>query len=223
MRYAFLIAIALLSVPSISHASEYCLTRYDTRIASVNEELAVKLRRLDVLQDLLRKITEDKNTVSKEMVEIIKSDPDLSIPANKQRMVELSAKFDTLDRQEAASKTESYEIQDRVVALKGVIPADLQGELRGCIEAVKPSNQLVNTVIQALAILSTGGASVVLPPKSLYVDMGQVLNGYPTGGQNSVINKAREDALNALGLGGNNDIGNTVRDPGRVVRCWFGC
>lgn len=109
------------------------------------------------------------------------------------------------------------------MSLKGVVPADLQGQLRGCVQASAPANKLVNLAIQALAIMSTGGASLALPPKALYVDMSAVLNGYPTGGSQSVINQARESALNALGLGGNNDIGNVVRDPGRVIRCIFGC
>jgi hypothetical protein len=52
--------------------------------------------------------------------------------------------------------------------------------------------------------------------------MSAVLNGYPTGGPNSVINQAREQALNALGIGGpNNTLGKTVRDPLGAVRDLF--
>lgn len=224
MRLLSLIfAVTIISISSVS-ASEYCLDRYSSRITAVNAELGGDLTRLNVLQDQLRQISSDKDNASKTMVAIIKSDPTLKDPADQQKMSALSAQFDTLDRQETSAKNEFFGLQDRVVALKGTIPADLQGELRGCIEAVKPANTLVNTVIQALAILTTGGASLALPPKALYVDMGQVLNGYPFGGDQSLVNKARNDVLNALGIGGaNNDLGKIIKDPGRVVRCIFGC
>ena len=89
-------------------------------------------------------------------------------------------------------------------------------------DATALANKLVNLSIQALAILPTGGVSLLLPPKVLYVDMSAVLNGYPTGGPTSVINQAREGALNSLGVGGNNDLGNFVRGPGRIIKCPFG-
>jgi hypothetical protein len=213
-----------LMISSSAIASEYCYDRYETKIRSASGELADRLQRLNVLQTTLRETFERKDLASKEMANIVRTDPELKNPSNRARMVELSAQYDQLDKTEASAKNESFQIQDRVTALKSVVPADLQGELRGCVEAVKPANQAVNTVIQVLAILSTGGASLALPPKSLYVDMGQVLNGYPFGGNAALIPKARDDVLNALGIGGtNNEIGKVIRDPGRVVRCWFGC
>lgn len=131
-----------------------------------------------------------------------------------------------MNREKTDLESDGYKNQDRVVALKGVVPADLQGKLRGCVEATAPANRLVNLAIQALALVSTGGASIILPPKALYVDMSAVLNGYPTGGDSSVINQAREAALKALpgGLGDpGNDVGKVLRDPGRLLRCPFGC
>ncbi len=218
-----ILSMFLLVFVNQSYASEFCLDRYDGQIRQVNAELSDKLRRLNVLEDLIVNVRKDKDAISKEMVKIIQTDPSLSIPANRERMKHLADQSDILDRRETEAKNEAYQIQDRVFALKGNIPANLAGELRGCVEAVKPANVGVNLVIQAIAALSTGGASFLLPPKTLYVDMGQVLNGYPLGGSESVVNQARESALNALGIGGNNDIGNVVRDPGRVIRCIFGC
>ena len=46
--------------------------------------------------------------------------------------------FDNLDRVETNAKAESFDLKDKIAAMRGVIPADLQGELRGCIDAVKP-------------------------------------------------------------------------------------
>jgi hypothetical protein len=225
MKVKQLALAAMLSVVCLSaSASEYCLDKYDSKIRAANVELSDKLARLTVLQDVLRNVQQDKDKTSKEMASIIRTDPNLSIPGNRDRLQHLTAQYDELDRKETTAKQESFQIQDRVYALKNTIPANLAGELRGCVEAVAPANTLVNTVIQAIAILSTGGAALALPPKALYVDMGEVLHGYPLGGPHSVVNEARESALNALGIGGkNNDIGKVIRDPGRVVRCWFGC
>lgn len=207
-----------------AQASEFCLDRYNEDIRKVDVELSDKLTRLDALQTVLVNVRKDKDTTSKEMADIVRSDPTLSVPANRDRMKYLSDQYDVLDRKETEAKNESFLIQDRVFVLKNKVPENLAGQLRGCVEAVAPANTLVNTVIQAIAIISTGGASLALPPKALYVDMGQVLNGYPLGGPKSVVNQTREAILNSLGVGGeNNDIGKVVRDPGRVVRCWFGC
>lgn len=220
----FLLAMFLALCGISAQASEYCLDRFNEDIRKSNVELSDKLTRLDALQTILVNVQKDKDATSKEMADIVRRDPTLSIPANRDRMKYLSEQYDVLDRKETEAKNESFQIQDRVFALKNTIPANLAGQLRGCVEAVKPANTLVNTVIQAIAILSTGGASLALPPKALYVDMGQVLNGYPLGGPQSVVNETRQAVLNALGLGGdNNDIGKIIKDPGRVIRCLFGC
>lgn len=202
----------------MASAAEYCVNRYESEIAKVSAELSTLLRRQDQIDTRLAAIYVRQSAILTEIaIAAGKNPPDIST------IQKLSAEAASLNREKAELETEGYGNQDRIVSLKGVVPADLQGQLRGCVQASAPANKLVNLAIQALAIMSTGGASLALPPKALYVDMSAVLNGYPTGGSQSVINQARESALNALGLGGNNDIGNVVRDPGRVIRCIFGC
>ncbi|MFJ7141050.1 hypothetical protein [Pseudomonas protegens] len=219
-----MISMSFALIACSASASEYCLDRFNEDIRKSNVELSDRMMRLDALQTVLVNVQKDKDINSKEMVEIIKNDPALSIPANRERMKYLSDQYDILDRKEVEAKNETFQIQDRVFSLKNTIPANLAGQLRGCVEAVQPANTLVNTVIQAIAVLSTGGASLTLPQKSLYVDMGEVLHGYPLGGPESVVNETRQAVLNALGIGGeNNDIGKVIKDPGRVIRCLFGC
>ncbi|WP_373981066.1 hypothetical protein LN047_02160 [Achromobacter sp. JD417] len=214
--------IALCSVTA--NASEFCLDRFEGNIRKANGELADVLKRIATLQDDILKVRAAKDAASKEMVDIVKRDPGLKDPANRERLQALSAQFDDLDRKETTAKNEGFELQDRATALRTTVPADLAGELRGCAEAVAPVNTGVNLVIQTIAILSTGGASLLLPPKALYVDMGQVLHGYPLGGPESAVVKGRQAVMDFFGIGGeNNDIGKIVKDPGRVIRCWFGC
>ena len=48
------------------------------------------------------------------------------------------------------------------------------------------------------------------------IDLGEVYKGRTFGGDNALIPKAREDALNALGISG--DVAVVIRDPVNVVR-----
>ena len=89
-----------------------------------------------------------------------------------------------------------------------------------CADAVKPYQDLVDGFVN----ISTGGIAKLLPGKMGYVDASDILAGYPLGGEGAFIPKAREDILNAMGMGGaNNEIGKRIRDPFRDVRCIFGC
>jgi hypothetical protein len=216
-----LIAIAIAAASHLSLASEYCVDQYNGQITNANSELGKLVARQNQIDKRLSDIYLKQSELSTAMAAAAtKSPPDIAA------IQALGKQIGDLNREKADLESEGYKNQDRIVALKVAIPAELQGRLRGCIEASAPANRLVNLAIQALAIISTGGASLTLPPKSLYVDMSAVLNGYPTGGSSSVINEAREAALKALpgGLGNpNNDVGRIIRDPGSVVRCIFGC
>lgn len=220
MRKLTLIALISLIAPFAS-ASEYCVNQYSNEITKVDSELgSVIKRQADIDARLVDIYLQTSKYADELAVAAGKIPPDLNT------IQKIGKIIGDLNREKTTLEAEGFKNQDRIVALKGTIPAELQGKLRGCVEATAPANRLVNLAIQALAILSTGGGSLALPEKSLYVDMSAVLNGYPTGGDHSVINEAREAALKALpgGLGNpNNDIGKTLRDPGRIVRCLFGC
>jgi hypothetical protein len=207
-----LLAITALSFSPFTLADDYCANHYDAQIANVNSELGGLVKRESVIDARVASIFLDISKLSTQLATVAsRSPPD--VPT----IQLLGRKISDLNAEKTALQNEGYKDLDRITALKGAIPAQLQGELRGCVEATAPTNNLVNLTIQALAILSTGGASLLLPPKALYVDMSAVLNGYPTGGPNSVINQARESALQAVGLGGHgNSGGNFIRNPGCV-------
>lgn len=213
------VGLLVLAISGIAHAGEYCVDKYGSEITKVNGELGTLVQRQAVIDDRVATIYKDVATKSSSM-----ADAATKIPPDYATIRQLGEQITALNRERAQLETEGFNNIDRIAALKGVVPAELQGKLRGCLEASAPLNKLVNLSIQSLAIASTGGLALALPPKALYVDMSAVLNGYPTGGPNSVINEARDSALNALGIGGkNNDIGKIVRDPIKVISCLFGC
>jgi hypothetical protein len=213
---------ALLALCSLgASAGEYCVAQYNEKITKVNAELGGLLTRQDAIDTRIAEIFIKTGELSQQLAEAAgKVPPDVSTIAR------LGKEIGDLNREKVLLQAEGFKILDRVTQLKGTIPSGLQGELKGCLQATGPANKLVNLAIQALALLATGGLSVNLPPQALYVDFSAVLNGYPFGGDASVINEAREAALKALpfGMGSpGNDVRKVIVDPGRIIRCWFGC
>lgn len=82
-----------------------------------------------------------------------------------------------------------------------------------CASGYAPYQQIINVGV----FYATGGLSQVLPRAATHVDASQILSGKPLGGPNALIPKARDDALNRLGIGG--DVAKVIRNP----RCIFGC
>ncbi len=215
----FFLTVMLLAYSVIASA-DYCVDQYDTQITKVNTELGMLLKRQGEIDTRVAQIYVSVAKLSKDIADAAKK-----VPPDTETIQRLGGQISDLDRERTLLEAEGYKNQDRAGQLKGVVPAELQGKLRGCVEATAPTNRLVNLAIQTLAIVSTGGAAVTLPPKALYVDMGAVLNGYPTGGSTSVINEAREAALRALpgGLGSDsNDVGKFIRNPVGVISCILG-
>ncbi len=98
--------------------------------------------------------------------------------------------------------------------------ASVASSVDECKDGVKPYQD----VVDAFADVLTGGLAGALPGKMGHVDASDILAGYPLGGKDALIPKAREDALKFLGIGGkNNDIAKVIRDPLRPIRCLFGC
>ena len=112
------------------------------------------------------------------------------------------------------------QIEARLKQDKSKSLASVASSVNDCKEGVKPYQD----VVDAFADVLTGGLASALPGKMGHIDASDILAGYPLGGDKALIPKAREDILNALGIGGeNNDIAKVIRDPLRPIRCLFGC
>jgi hypothetical protein len=91
------------------------------------------------------------------------------------------------------------EYNNRLNDLKGNVPQALQDKAKECANKLAPANLTVNLVVQGLAIYYTGGLALLLPQKTLYVDMGEVLNGNVMGGPHSAPNEAKDWINGRLG------------------------
>jgi len=112
------------------------------------------------------------------------------------------------------------EIEAKLRKEKNIGFATVDSGVDDCVAQVKPYQDLVDGFVD----VTTGGIAKLLPGKMGFVDASDILAGYPLGGKNALIPKAREDILKSLGIGGkNNEIGKRLRDPLRDVRCIFGC
>jgi hypothetical protein len=211
-----LIAITAIGIGmgSISaQASEYCFDKYETRIAAANSELATLLSRLSEIDTRIAAIFVEKDRITDRIAAI--SDGGLT-EAEQRELQKLSNELGTLKREQTALEEEGFAKSDRAKSLRTAVPANLQGELEGCVKAVQPVNTGVNLTIQVLAALGTGGASLFLPPKTLYVDMGEVLHGKPLGSEHAFVPKLRNDVAKVFGVDLENDngvIGNAIKNP----------
>lgn len=217
-----LAALGFMLSASPAYASEYCVKKYEASIRNADAELATILERQLFLDKEIPRLQGVMNSLSNELIAILQKDPQLSDPANRARVEVISREHAQASKQKDILEVEGYANRERAADLRTKVPAELGGQLRGCVEAVAPTNTLVNLTIQTLAMVMTGGASLLLPEKALYVDMGEVLHGRPLGGDNSVVNKARDDAMRELGINPKSTVGVVVRRPECIIKGIFG-
>jgi hypothetical protein len=117
------------------------------------------------------------------------------------------------------------EIRAKLAKDKQIALAAVTTQIDECEKGMKPYQDLVNEY----ANLATGGVLKMLPGKMGFIDVSDILAGYPLGGPDAFVPKAREQILKALGMGGkNNTAGKIFRDPIkegiiRPIQCIFGC
>lgn len=196
---------------SSAMASEYCVKKYESGLRTADVDLAAILKRQVFIDAEIPRLQTVMNNLSSELIAILGKDPNLSIPANRARVDEISKEHAATSQAKAALELEGLSNRDRAYEYRVKVPAKLQGELNGCAQAVAPANSLVNLTIQTIALISTAGASTLLPQKTLYVDMGEVLHGKPLGGDDSFVVRARDDAMRELGI-------NPASVPGVIIR-----
>ncbi|PTW99141.1 hypothetical protein [Pararhodobacter aggregans] len=68
-------------------------------------------------------------------------------------------------------------------------------------------------IIDASVLVISGGLSALFPNNMAYVDISEIMGGYPLGGPDALIPRFREQILG----NGNGTIANIIRDPIRCV------
>ncbi|MER8639309.1 hypothetical protein [Mesorhizobium sp. M1365] len=112
------------------------------------------------------------------------------------------------------------EISAKLARDKQIGAAAVDKLITDCEQQVKPYQDVINAFVD----VQTLGIAKLLPGKMGFVDASDILAGYPLGGPDALIPKARDDILNAIGIGGkNNDLGKIIKDPLRPLKCIFGC
>ena len=77
-----------------------------------------------------------------------------------------------------------------------------------CTKKYEGPQVIMNAAVAAFS----GGLSLIAPGKTAYVDVSEILNGYPLGGPDALIPKLREQILG----GDRGTVSNIIRDP---VKC----
>jgi hypothetical protein len=78
-----------------------------------------------------------------------------------------------------------------------------------CARGFRPPQQIVNAAVTAF----TMGLNRALPPGMVRIDISEAIAGYPLGGPNALIPRAREQILQ----GNNSTPANIARDPWKCL------
>jgi hypothetical protein len=81
----------------------------------------------------------------------------------------------------------------------------------GCNAGLEPYQKAADLLVATF----TGGAEKLLPGKMGSVDVSQILAGYPLGGPDALVPKARDQVLAALGVSG--DAEKFIKDPIQTI------
>jgi hypothetical protein len=83
------------------------------------------------------------------------------------------------------------------------------GKQNECTANYAKPQEIMDTAV----LIFSGGLSSLLPGKTAYVDVSEIMNGYPLGGPDAVIPKLREQILG----GDRGTIANVIRDPWKCL------
>lgn len=105
---------------------------------------------------------------------------------------------------------------------RGAVTAAVNTEADDCNKSLEPLQKAMNAYVNGI----TGGVASILPGKMGYVDVSQILAGYPLGGPNALIPHFRTQVFNALNMGPGNDLRKFIENPlggeNAVLRKLFG-
>ncbi len=72
---------------------------------------------------------------------------------------------------------------------------------------------LVTYYTEAILAKYTKGLSLLLPKHMKHIDVKEILDGKPLGGENSLLNKLRDDIIVGLGIDKDSDFYKGLKDP----------
>lgn len=91
-------------------------------------------------------------------------------------------------------------------------------------ECYEPNEAALQQITDLAVTWFTNGLALVLPEHMTHIDIREILDGKPLGGENSVFNVAKETMFDAVGIGKNHELRKitdtpiqTIEDTGRNV------
>ena len=167
--YLGIVAFFFLSVTGINvEASEYCINRFNSQISSANAELSSMLNRQLELDKRIMQLQNERNEIAGQIATIISIDPNLEKESSRQKITDLSKLQTEKKIEQDKLESEGHSNNERISKLRSTVPANLQGELKGCLEAVGPVNAFVNFAVQGIALVCTNGA---IPKISAFIKL----------------------------------------------------
>jgi hypothetical protein len=80
-------------------------------------------------------------------------------------------------------------------------------------DCLSDNEEFLQEMVDLAVLYFTDCLSLILPKHMTHIDVAEILNGKPLGGENSIFNVIRDDLFDGLGLGKNNDLRKVIEDP----------
>lgn len=88
-------------------------------------------------------------------------------------------------------------------------------------ECVEDAVEITQTLIDLAIANFTKGISLILPRYITHIDVKEIFDGKPFGGDNSIVNQARGALMRGIGIDENSDLGKVIINPtGTMKDAW---
>lgn len=78
--------------------------------------------------------------------------------------------------------------------------------------------EIAQSLVDIAVARYSKGISLILPKHMTHIDVKEILDGKPLGGENSIVNQARGAMMRGLGIDENSDLGKVILNPTAVAK-----
>ncbi|WP_312411417.1 hypothetical protein [Pseudescherichia sp.] len=199
MKHQFIFAFLLFLLSTTIVKAEYCDDQLYKDMSAVDTQLGDALLWQKNAQVEAVKLQAARK-IEQENIVLITKDTSLGAEKKIEQITAHNSVIADIQQREDSINSENSEKNKEIDSLKNKVPQALAEKAKECARQIAPLNLLVNIGIQGLALFFTDGASIILPEKALYVDMGEVVHGNVMGGPKSLPNQTKDAINKALGL-----------------------
>ena len=186
--------LSILLIPATSNASEYCYRMMDEKLKEIGDVYIKTWNEAKKNEIRAAKIGKEYYRLTQRLL-------NETLSEKEEKTIKKKAKKAAEDLNKCIKIGDDLNNKMALYGKDGKATNDARATAKMCVEEVQDLNLLVNIGIQALAAYYTGGLSLTLHEKALYVDMGEIIKdkniwGGPNSVPNAITNKVKKELEN---------------------------